>query len=235
MSTLILGCGRLGSELHKQTNWDVLCRKTNVTFDLNDYEYMEFLIKNHIHDTVINCIAHTDTLDNNKYLHWKTNYLSVINLVNLCNKYNKKLTHISSDYIYSNSEINANENDIPVHCPNWYTYTKLLADAYVEAASNNYLTIRTSFKPRPFPHKAAWSDLIGNFDYIDTISSLIIDLVNKGAQGIFNVGTDVKTIYELALQTQQLVLPFQKKRDDIRPLNITMDLTKMNKLLNNEK
>ena len=33
----------------------------------------------------------------------------------------------------------ASENDIPIHGNNWYSYTKLLADAYIELKSKNYL------------------------------------------------------------------------------------------------
>ena len=62
------------------------------------------------------------------------------------------------------------ENDIPIHSDNWYSYTKLLADAYIELRSKNYLICRETHKPKPFPYESAWVDQIGNFDYIDKIS-----------------------------------------------------------------
>ena len=91
------------------------------------------------YNEIIKCIAHTDTYDKSRNLHWNINYKAVSDLVEICNKYNKKLIHISSDYVYSNSNPGSSEGDVPVHCNNWYGYTKLLGDAHVQLKSNNYL------------------------------------------------------------------------------------------------
>jgi dTDP-4-dehydrorhamnose reductase len=56
------------------------------------------------------------------------------------------LVHISTDYLYSGSVSNASESDVPVHCNNWYGYTKLLADGLVQLESNNYLICRCTHK-----------------------------------------------------------------------------------------
>jgi dTDP-4-dehydrorhamnose reductase len=229
---LILGDGRLGIEMHNQTNWDIISRKKNPDIDfLNPKSY----IKNSNHDIIINCIAYTNTIDDNKQKHWDINYKFVIDLVEECNRYGKKLVHISSDYIYSNSNENANENDIPIHMPTWYTYTKLLSDAYVEAKSDNFLTIRTSFKLRPWIHDSAWLDLKGNFDYVDKIVEKIIFLIKNKADGIFNVGTEIKSIFDLAKQSKDNVLPTTIKNNPnhMRPTDVTMDLSKYSKFLNN--
>jgi len=222
---LILGDGRLGSEIHNQTNWDIISRKKNPNIDfLNPKSY----ILNDKYDTIINCIAYTNTIDNNREKHWDINYKFVIDLVEECNRYGKKLIHISSDYIYSNSNQNANENDIPIHIPTWYVYTKLLSDAFVEAKSENYLTIRTSFKIKPWIHDTAWSDLIGNFDYIENISEKIIYLIKNDANGIFNVGSETKSIFDLAKQTKNDVTPvtIENNPNHIRPTDVTMNLNK---------
>jgi len=44
--------------------------------------------------------------------------------------------------------------------------------------------------------------LYGNFDYVDVIASGIISLVNKNATGLYNVGTEIKSIYDLAMETR---------------------------------
>ena len=226
---LILGNGRLATEIKKQTGWSSLSRKENPKFDFNNPETYEEYISNPNINEIINCIAYTNTIDDTKEKHWETNYKSVIKLVELCNKYNKKLIHISSDYIYSNSTSKASELDIPVHLNNWYSYTKVLSDAYVEAMANNYLTIRTSFKVRPWIHDNAWADLIGNFDYVDVITEYIIKLINGNANGIFNVGTDIKTIYELAKETKTIIRPTFKDENPlhIRPKDVSMNIDKL--------
>ena len=53
MKVLILGDGLLGSELHRQTGWDMVSRKRE-TLDIDNPEGLGKLIKNY--DTVINCI-----------------------------------------------------------------------------------------------------------------------------------------------------------------------------------
>jgi hypothetical protein len=90
---------------------------------------------------------------------------------------------------------------VTVHCNNWYGYTKPLADGLVQLESNNYLC--DVHMPTPFPYESAWIDQIGNFDYIDTISSLVIDMINSKISGVYNVGTEMKSVYQLALKTKK--------------------------------
>ena len=228
MNRLILGDGLLGSELVKQTGWDYISRKKD-GIDFTDIQtYKHFLLD---YDEVINCIAHTDTYSENREKHWNINYKAVVDLVDICNGYGKKLVHISTDYIYSNSVSNASEEDVPSHCLNWYGYTKLLGDAYVQLKSNNYLLIRCTHKPEPFPYDKAWVNQVGNFDYVSIVSDLIIKLIDKDGVGIYNVGTDVKTIYQLAKKTNKNVKPINNFINDTTPANVTMDISKLKNFL----
>jgi len=225
MSKLILGDGLLGSELVKQTGWDYISRKKD-GIDFSDFRsYRDYLRD---YDEIINCIAYTNTYDTDKTNHWNINYDGVSNLVKLCNLMDKKLIHISTDYIYTNSKEEASEEDVPVHCDNWYGYTKLLADGYIQLKSDNFLLLRGTHKKEPFPYDKAWLYQVGNFDYVSVISELIIKLIKKNCSGIYNVGTEIKTMYELAKKTKTDV------RCDINlhpqiPKNITMNTNKMEK------
>jgi len=100
----------------------------------------------------------------------------------------------------------------------------------VQARASNFLLIRTSFKPRPFPYPEAITTQTGNFDYIDVISALIIKLINAGAAGVYNVGTDKKTIYELAQRTRNVV-PVDRTLHESMPTDITMNVEKHKRLL----
>ncbi|MEK0376940.1 MAG: hypothetical protein QQN51_07495, partial [Nitrosopumilus sp.] len=115
----------------------------------------------------------------------------------------------------------------PVHLNTWYAYTKLLGDGYVQAKSKNYLLIRTHFRPRPFPWKKAWLDLLNNADYIDVIVDLIVKLINKNEYGVYNVGTEIKTLHELAKQTVSDCVPVMDNHKFIRPLDVTMNINKL--------
>lgn len=222
---LILGDGLLGSEIRKQTGWDCISRKSSgLDFD-DDFE--KYCRKIDEYDVIVNCIAFTNTYSDDKETHWNVNYRRTCDLVDYCFSTKKKLIHISTDYVYSGSVENASEEDVPVHCQNWYGYTKLISDAYVQLRSWRYLLIRTSFKPRPFPYPKAINTQIGNFDYVDVITEKIINLINKNKDGVYNVGTEKKTIAELAKQTKDI-----EEIDAIihktMPRNITMNISKLN-------
>jgi len=228
MKYLILGDGQLGGEIQKQTNWNYISRKKDKIDFTKSNTYINSI---KYYDVIINCIAYTNTIHNEKEPHWSVNYTGVIDLVNICNKYNKKLVQISTDYIYANSHPEADENDIPIHLNNWYTYTKLLSDGYVQAKSENYLLIRTSFRLKPFPFKAGWLDHLTNADYIDIIGDLIIKLIYKNEQGVFNIGTEIKTLYGLAKQTTPDCIPIMDDHKFIRPHDITMNISKLKNTL----
>ncbi len=218
INVLVLGDGLLGSEIVRQTGWDFISRKKD------DFNIYNFSLPSG-YDVVLNTVANTDTYSKDKKSHWDVNYVFVNKLIKYCNDRKIKLIHISTDYIYAGSINNASEEDVPVHCNNWYGYTKLLGDGLVQLQTNDFLLIRCTHKPNPFPYDAAWIDQVGNFDYVNVISSLIIDLVKSDKTGIYNVGTDVKTMYELAAVTK----PFVGKSftPPHVPKNQSMDITKM--------
>ena len=202
---VILGDGLLGSELHKQTNWDN-------------------------YDLVINCIAFTETYSNKKDESWEVNVKSLDNLIEYCNLNNKKLVHISTDYIYAGSISEATEDDVPVHINTWYGYTKLVGDALVQVRCKDYLICRLSHKPNPFPYDNAWVDIKTNCDSVDIISSLIINLIEKKATGVFNVGTNIKSIYDIAIKTNKDVKKSYKP--EYVPGDVTMNIEKIKRFLN---
>jgi len=236
MDIVVLGDGLLGSELVNQTGWDNISRKKN-NFDIrNDNEYHNYFLSNWDsvawwtkYTVIVNCIANTDTYSTNKDLHWDINYKYVVKLTDFCTKWNIKLVHISTDYVYNNSVNQASEMDIPIHGNNWYSYTKLLGDSYVQLNANN-LVLRGTHKQTPFPYANAWIDQIGNFDYVDIIAKLYIELINRNACGLFNVGTDVKTMLDLAKRTN-VNSSYSFIPNAQIPSDVSMDVSKLKTFL----
>jgi dTDP-4-dehydrorhamnose reductase len=228
---LIIGNGLLGTELSRQTGWDIISREVD-GFDITDKETY-YLMTEIFHgvaqamtyDTIVNCVANTDTYSNDKQSHWDVNYKGTADLVDFCNRWSVKLVHISTDYVYANSDDLASEESVPVHCNNWYGYTKLLSDGHVQLKSDDYMLIRCTHKPTPFQYEKAWIDQVGNFDYVNNIASIITKLIKKDCKGVYNVGTDLKTMYELSTKTRDNVTPICKPSHV--PNNLSMDLTKM--------
>ena len=224
MNRLILGDGLMGSELVKLTGWDFISRKKNHIDFVNLDSYKHYLCD---YDEVINCIANCDTYDTDRQKHWDVNYKGVVDLVDFMKDNEKKLIHYSTDYVYSNSKTDVSEEDVPVHCENWYGYTKLLGDAYVQLKLDNHLIIRGTHKPKPFKYEKAFINQIGNFDYVDEIAKINVKLIESGVVGIYNVGTELKTMYDLARKTNTKVKPVNEKFHDTMPNDITMNLGKL--------
>jgi len=242
MSTniVILGDGLLGSELHKQTGWDIISRKKD-GFDIRNPDNWDsyFFEREHgtvvykKYNTIVNCIACTDTYSEDRDKHWQVNYAGVVDLTDYCAREGIKLVHISTDYLYSLSDSHASEDDVPVHCKNWYGYTKLLSDGYVQLKGDDYLLIRSTHKREPFPYARAWAFQIGNFDYVSVIADLIIKLINGNATGVYNVGTEDKTMYNLAARTKpDVIMDDSFKLNHITaPHDVTMDIKRLHKFL----
>lgn len=231
MKPVILGNGILGKELSKLTGWDVLSRSVDGVELTDIITWAHLLLP---YDTIINCIAYTNTYDNNKKLHWDTNYKAVVELVDYCNLHGKKLVHISTDYVYTNSIDIPDEEGVPVHQATYYAYTKLLADGHIELKSKNYLILRGTHKPTPFPFEGAWVNHLGNFDYINVIADFYVKLIESDSTGLFNVGTEFKSMYRLAQETKPKVLPI--RNEDMRvPLDVSMNIKKLKKFLDENK
>jgi len=226
MKILVLGDGLLGSEIVKQTGWEYLSANKDGIDVVKDFDGLEYKIIVMNPDIVINCIGYTNTYDPEGQKHWELNYEFVANLASLCDMESIKLVHISTDYIYAKSEgVSAKkETDVPVHQNTWYAYTKLLSDAHVQLRVKDYLLVRCSFKPKPFPYEKAYGNIKGNFDYVDVIAGQIIDLIKEDRSGVWNIGTEFKSIYQLAVQT---VPDIGEWYNDKLP-TIEMDLTKFN-------
>ena len=220
LNVLVLGDGLLGSEIIKQTGWNYISRKAG-TFNINNIKES---LDSYNPDVILNCIANTDTYSKDKQSHWDINYAFVDELITYCNFHKIKLVHISTDYVYTGSISNATEDDVPMHCNTWYGYTKLLGDGLVQLRSKDYLLCRCTHKPTPFPYDGAWIDQIGNFDYVNVISDLIIKLIKSDSHGLYNVGTEIKSMYELASMTKSVNKTFTPEHV---PKNQSMDITKL--------
>lgn len=227
MRVLVLGDGKLGSEIIKQTDWNFLSRKKD-SINISNFNNWSYLISGY--DVVLNCIANTNTYSDDEESMISVNYKFVTELVNYCNDLNIKLVHISTDYVYANSFSDASEKDVALPDRNWYSVTKLLADEHIKLFSKDYLICRLSHKPFPFPYQNAWFDVETNADYTPVISDLVVRLVKGAANGVYNVGTETKTIFDLASKTNSSVLA--SVSPEYVPKNVTMDLTKLKNFLN---
>ena len=106
-----------------------------------------------------------------------------------------------------------------------------MADGYVILKSNSYLIIRCTHKKYPFPYKKAYINQIGNFDYVDIIGDMIIKLIENNATGVFNVGTNKKSMYDLAIKSNPIVEKTTELYNKTTPTDVSMSLSKIKKFL----
>jgi dTDP-4-dehydrorhamnose reductase len=223
---IVLGDGLLGNEIIKQqSHWHYVSRKKDGIDFTKLYSYAGFLSQ---YDVIVNCIANTDTYSLDRDSMWNVNYKAVADLADYCEAFHKKLCHISTDFIYAGSSQPAKETDIPIPAENWYSLTKLLSDTHVQMRMTNFLIVRGSFKPNPFPYAVAYKNLIGNFLYVDEFASLLIKLIKKNATGVYNLGAkESKTMADFARQTRDDVRSEIGWTDPSMPEFVEMDTSKL--------
>jgi novobiocin biosynthesis protein NovU/D-mycarose 3-C-methyltransferase len=144
------------------------------------------------------------------------------------------LVHISTDYVYAGCSTKpAKESDVPVHAENWYSYTKLLADAAVELASPKNLICRLTHKTWPVRYPSAFDDRISNFFYTDEAATDIVWLLRSDAQGIFNLGGNPSSAYEWLKKENPVIIA--SKSPAGLPLDTSMDTKKIKEMMMKEK
>jgi nucleoside-diphosphate-sugar epimerase len=227
---LILGDGILGTEINSQTGWDYISRRKD---DFNalkpnfnrliEQEYGVIFYPKY--DTIINCIANTDSYSDDQQSHLDINYKFVTLLSDFCNEWGIKLVHISTEFVYANNTPLPTETDLPIPDNTWYAKTKLLADHYISLMNKNYLICRELHKSNDFAPEKVW-DIKTTGDKVNKIAKLIIELIDKKATGIFNIGTSEKSLLDIS-PNSELVPPPKHV-----PVDTRMDISKLNKFLN---
>lgn len=218
----VLGDGILGSELLRSLNYKSFSRKKS-NFDIDDDDLIIKIIKEH--KIIINCIANTDSYSKDYKKHWKINYLFPKKLTDLTKKYKKKLVHISTEYVYANNDNLPNEKDEPIPNLSYYTISKLLADNYIKYNLKDFLICRCLHKEKGLKYDKVW-DISTTGDSVDKIAEIIIDLIEKNAKGIFNIGTGYKHLSKIIKGEKIIKAPSKV------PKSIKMDLSKLKNFLN---
>jgi len=149
MKILITGAdGMLGSDLNRVLNENHEVMPTDIpSLDITDINQVENIISSYKPNIVINSAAYTnvDECESNSKLAYEINSFAPKNLAIVCDKYNSKLIHISTDYVFNG------ENDKPyvesdkTEPINVYGETKLKAEELIRNTFDNYVILRTSW------------------------------------------------------------------------------------------
>ena len=147
---LVTGCnGQLGSEFKNlESNYP----KMNFFFcdlelDISKKIKLESFIASNKINIILNTAAYTNV--NNAEIEREkadlVNNKSVKNLVELSEKYNCKLIHYSTDYVYNSLNAEPIDEDVLTNPQNYYGVSKRKGEVFIEKSFSESIIIRTSW------------------------------------------------------------------------------------------
>ena len=158
------------------------------------------------------------------------NIIGTCNLVKVCSAFDVKLIYLSTNYVYPGLKGNYNEKESLLPYNN-YAWSKLGGECAVQMYKNS-LIVRLCMTEKPFIHKYAFKDLVTNFIFHDEVVKMFPKLLKL--KGIINLGGKTSSAYNFAKKYDKNINGiFSKKilKSNI-PLNHSMNLKKLNKILN---
>ena len=159
------------------------------------------------------------------------NIIGTANITKVCEKNNIKLVYFSTGYVYEGTRGNYSETD-PVKPFNNYGLSKLGGECAVSMYKNS-LILRITMTEKPFLYKRAFSNLKTNYMFHEDLVKMLPKLINR--KGIINVGGKTQSVYSFAKSQDKTIKKIKAKKNNLLPLNQTMNLTKLKKLLKNVK
>ena len=154
------------------------------------------------------------------------NIIGTANIVKSCKKYNIKLVYFSTCYVYDGIKGNHKESE-GLNPINNYALSKMGGESSVRMY-NNSLVLRIQMTEQPFPYKKAYSNLYSNYIFHEDIAKILPKLINKS--GIINLGGKSQSVYKFVKQYNKHIIK-TKLNDKKTPLNQTMNLNKLKKIL----
>ena len=179
-------------------------------------------------------ILHTAGLSRPMNIHEKNisksidlNIVGTCNVVKICKKNNIKLIYFSTGYVYEGTKGNYKEDD-PVKPFNNYGLSKLAGECAVQMYKNS-LILRITMTEKPFAYKRAYSNLKTNFMFHEDLVNYLPKLINK--RGIINVGGKPQSVFKFARKFDKKVKAIKASRFVKLPLNQTMNINLLKKLI----
>ena len=155
------------------------------------------------------------------------NIIGTANMVKVCEKYNVKIIYFSTGYVYEGKKGNYSEKD-PVKPFNNYGLSKLGGETSVLMYKNS-LILRITMMEKPYPYKKAYTNLISNFIYHEDLVKILPHVITK--KGIINIGGKKQSVYDFVKKTKKDIKKNKLKKNSNLPLNQTMNLSLLNKIL----
>ena len=226
------GSGRFSKVLKKVKSTHKIFYPTKQELNILNFKKIREYLKKVKPDILIHTAGlsrpmkiHTDDIKKSIDL----NIIGTANITKACLEKNIKLIYLSTSYIYPDKKGNYKESDAILPSNN-YAWSKLGGEAAVQMYKNS-LILRLSMTEKPFTHKKAFTNVKTNFIYHDEVANLLLKLLKN--KGIINVGGKIQSIYNFAKKENHKIKKslLKKKNKNLIPMNATMDVSKLKKIL----
>lgn len=206
------GNGTLGREIMKISRSYGISIKNPTSYECDIMSHED--LRNHITediDAVIHAAALTGVreIESNPTPSWDVNVIGTINVLKRCTEIDKKIIFISTDYVFDGEKGRYKTTD-PINPISNYAKSKAAAELLVRTYENS-LVIRTSFFGYEFPYEKAFIDQWSSKDYVDIIAPMVLSEIINNNKGITHIGSDRKTLYEIAKTRNPNVVPMSHR------------------------
>ena len=195
------GSGILGSQILKIYDREYFNIFSPNSKELNILEHPK--IKNDF-DIIIHCAAMTNTsmAESSAIEAININVLGTINMVNFAAENDSKFVYISTDYVFDGESGGYSTSDCINPISN-YSKSKAAGELCSRIYKNSVI-LRTSFCQNNFPHEKAFEDQWTSRDYVDIIAPIILKYSIEKSPGIYHVGTERKSVFDLASRRKKV-------------------------------
>lgn len=149
---------------------------------------------------------------------WAINVIGTENIIEACNKTNKKLIYISTDFVFNGEKKEPYEERDKQDAINWYGYTKYMGEKLVQKKSKKWIIARIAYPYRAYFKKNslvtallnklqkqeeffAVTDHIMTPTFIDDIAFALDMLIENNAEDIYHVvGNEYLSPYDAAIK-----------------------------------
>ncbi|MGZ8538619.1 MAG: SDR family oxidoreductase [Flavisolibacter sp.] len=211
----VIAIGRGESRLDIETENLIYC-----SVDFTNNEELKLIFEEYNPDVVIHsgAMSKPDECELNKEAAFRTNVTGTINLLSHSKRAKSFFVYISTDFVFSGSKENYDEESDDTYPVNYYGETKLLAEGEVKKYEFDWAIVRTVLvygKPLKnrqnlLTNTAAalqkgealkiFDDQVKTPTYVGDLVSGIVSIVKKKAKGVYHLsGKDILTPYKMSI------------------------------------